>query len=937
MANFNIDYLIVAGGGGGGAGYTASTVGTGGGGGAGGYLTNVGSTSLSLNTSTSYTITIGSGGSGGAPSVNSSSGSDSIFSGTGITTIQATGGGRGGMYNNSNIGGSGGSGGGTGYSGGFAAGGSGNTPSTTPSQGNDGGDYYEASPYGGSGGGGAGSVGSDGPTNVDGGSGVANSITGTSTFYAAGGGGGKPGTSGTQAGGSGIGGNGGNASSLNGTNGVANTGSGGGGAGHPFATGNNSGSAGDGGSGIVILRYATADANYTATGLTPTETTDGTDTILSFTTVGTGTITFSTPPPPPFNPTKVTTPVTDFNKLNTEEGLKIPSGTSSNQPTGVEGMVRNDTTQSSAGSSSAITYYNGTNWRYFENELNTSFNTVLYTGNGATQSITGVGFEPDLVWIKQRTGSVANHLLFDSIRGAYKQIMPNTTSSTVDRTSADKGLTSFDSNGFTVKDTNAGDYEINGPNGGTYSGNGSYVAWCFKAGGLINKAAEFNGSSSKITLPTGSPFNDSDTIKAVSVWVKADTSTSRVYPLSISSTSDSNDFWYIGYMGDLNAIYVATRDGSSSNQSIAYATITPDTGWHHIVVQLTATGKEIYLDGVNQTITNSNSGTATNTSWISYPSYSGTVQGAIGVLRLASISYSQGKIDQVRIFNNALSSSQITQLYNETKADNSVLNFPSGAGCVAAYPLGENANGVDGLYNGTASNVTFDKPGYLTRNTEGTIESNVSVNNDLKFSIVSYTGNGTAGSTVGHGLDSTPEMVIVKSLTTTANQSWSVYQVDVGNNGSLTLELPNTPYYDIGYWNNTSPTSSVFTLGYYAVSNQNNANYIAYCFASKPNYSKVGSYLGNGNATGPTVTLGFEPAFVMIKGVNQSGDWTMLDNKRDTSNPNSARLDANSNMAEYNAVGLMDFNSDGFQIVTTQAAQNALNKTFIYLAFANTI
>ena len=65
------------------------------------------------------------------------------------------------------------------------------------------------------------------------------------------------------------------------------------------------------------------------------------------------------------------------------------------------------------------------------------------------------------------------------------------------------------------------------------------------------------------------------------------------------------------------------------------------------------------------------------------------------------------------------------------------------AGCVAAYPLGENANGVDGLYNGTASNVTFGKPGYLTRNTEGTIESTVSVNNDLGFSIVSYTGNGT--------------------------------------------------------------------------------------------------------------------------------------------------------------------------------------------------
>jgi len=399
--------------------------------------------------------------------------------------------------------------------------------------------------------------------------------------------------------------------------------------------------------------------------------------------------------------TKVTTPVTDFNKPNTEEGLKIPSGTVSNQPTGVTGMVRNDTTLSSKGSSSAISYYNGTDWRYFENELNTSFNTVLYTGDASTRSITGVEFQPDLVWIKNRDDSYF-HAIFDSIRGANKVISSNNTDSENQYGNWTQQLTSFDSDGFSLGDNSDSGNYVN------VSGD-DYVAWCFKAGGV-----------------------------------------------------------------------------------------------------------------------------------------------------------------------------------EET-------------------------------------------------NTDGTIDSTVRANNDLGFSIVSYTGNGTAGSTVGHGLDSTPEMVIVKSLTTTANQSWSVYQVDVGNNGSLTLELTNTAYYDIGYWNNTSPTSSVFTLGNYAVSNQNNADYIAYSFASKPNYSKTGSYLGNGNATGPIVTLGFEPAFVMIKGVNEASGWTMLDNKRDTSNPNSARLDADSSMAEYNAVGLMDFNSDGFQLKTSQAGQNASGKTYIYLAFANTI
>lgn len=117
-----------------------------------------------------------------------------------------------------------------------------------------------------------------------------------------------------------------------------------------------------------------------------------------------------------------------------------------------------------------------------DSAIEPNFKTVIYTGNGGTQSISGVGFQPDLVWVKQRTAS-ANHLLFDSIRGVHKQLNSNQNYAETDRTSVDKGLDSFDSDGFTVKDTSAGDYEINGTNGGTYSGNGTYVAWCFNAGG----------------------------------------------------------------------------------------------------------------------------------------------------------------------------------------------------------------------------------------------------------------------------------------------------------------------------------------------------------------------------------------------------------------------------------------------------------------------
>ena len=368
MANFNINYLIVAGGGAGGHV---------GGGGAGGFLTNFPSSSTSLSISTAYSVTVGAGGASSTSAVGAS-GTDSIFN-----NITATGGGGGGGQGSATgvgDGVSGGSGGGAGaHDNGGGIPGSGNTPATTPSQGNNGGNNTRGATtqrYSGGGGGGAGSAGANAPSWTlagDGGNGVQNAITGASPapYYAGGGGGSSwyytSGTSAAGTGGSSVGGNGGfdKPTITPATAGTTNTGSGGGANGLTSA-GSIVGSSGAGGDGIVILRYATADANYTTTGLTPTETTDGTDTILSFTTVGTGSITFTTPPLPPFSGSKVTTPVTDFNKFNTEEGLKIPSGTTSNQPTGVTGMVRNDTTLSSTGSASAITYYNGTNWRYFE-------------------------------------------------------------------------------------------------------------------------------------------------------------------------------------------------------------------------------------------------------------------------------------------------------------------------------------------------------------------------------------------------------------------------------------------------------------------------------------------------------------------------------------------------------------------------------------------
>ena len=284
IAPYSIDFLVVAGGGGGGGHSSASWDHPSGGGGSGGYRT---STQTGIVSGTVITVTVGDGGAGRADldSARGFSGSNSSISGSGLTTITSTGGGGGGAavgsYSSGVVdGGSGGSGGGGANSSQGGAGGTGNTPSTSPSQGNNGGAGAAASSTNGAGGGGgAGGTGTTGSSNVggSGGNGTASSITGSSVTYAGGGGGGWR-TSGSANGGTGGGGSGGYSTSKNGGNGTANLGGGGGGM---FGDGSAT-TAGNGGKGVVILSLPTASYSGTKTG-SPTVTTSGSNTILTFT------------------------------------------------------------------------------------------------------------------------------------------------------------------------------------------------------------------------------------------------------------------------------------------------------------------------------------------------------------------------------------------------------------------------------------------------------------------------------------------------------------------------------------------------------------------------------------------------------------------------------------------------------------------------------
>ena len=228
-------------------------------------------------------------------------------------------------------------------------------------------------------------------------------------------------------------------------------------------------------------------------------------------------------------------------------------------------------------------------------------------------------------------------------------------------------------------------------------------------------------------------------------------------------------------------------------------------------------------------------------------------------------------------------------------------------------------------------------------NTDGDIASTVSANTTSGFSIVSYTGNGTSGATVGHGLSSKPGMMIFKERNGTT--SWVVYHhknTSAPATEYLQLNSSNATGDYAGYFNDTEPTSSVFTLGNDTGINQSGDTYIAYCFAEKQGYSKFGSYVGNGSADGTFVYTGFKPAFVISKCINIANNWVMTDTKRSTYNITANWLGCNVSDAE-GAYTYYDILSNGFKARNTSGWINSGDAslttdgntpTYIYMAFA---
>jgi len=259
---------------------------------------------------------------------------------------------------------------------------------------------------------------------------------------------------------------------------------------------------------------------------------------------------------------------------------------------------------------------------------------------------------------------------------------------------------------------------------------------------------------------------------------------------------------------------------------------------------------------------------------------------------------------------------------------------------------------VRGANKGVLSNspdpqTTDNSNGYLSSfNSDGFTTANAGVYNNASsknyvswnwkkvagvFDIQTYSGASNTR-TISHNLGSVPKAMIFKRFD---DGAWIVYHVNAGGADKY-LVLNTTAAVDTAttLFNNTVPTSSVFSVGNTNSTNGSGIDYVVYLIGNKQGVSKCGSYTGNGNADGTFIYLGFKPAWFMMKNTASGNNWHMMDNKRDSDNVVEQLLKANANDAENTTTGKMDFLSNGVKIRSTSTGANGSGATFIYMAFA---
>jgi hypothetical protein len=579
---------------------------------------------------------------------------------------------------------------------------------------------------------------------------------------------------------------------------------------------------------------------------------------------------------------------------------------------------------SDAGANQSGQTYVGWGWDAGANNAVTGHSSVTYTGNGSTQKISGFPFSPDMIWIKERS-STSSHRIHDTVRGPQARLFPDNTNA---ESSSSTSVSSFDSNGFTVL-----------TDGGVNENNQTYVAWAWDAGDS-DPVSNTNGSiTSTVKASTTNGFSivsytgNGSASQTVGHGLG---SAPTGYMVIIKNRTDTGPSWQVWHSGNGGVrLKLDTTDGDFGNLALTFGTdtLTLPSGnsaswdtlnkdyitycWHDV------TGKQKF-------------GSYTGTGASGNTVTTGFRPGFLMIKRTDSTSNwmivdaSRSPFNEAdtALFANATSTDQDLSAYGMFEFTDT--GFVVNDNGTLSGTTSTNINNATYIYAAFAGSYSD----YITDyNTDGSIDSRVKANDTTGFSIVSYEGTGSAA-TVGHGLSSTPEMLIIKARNTTTG--WSVNHVSTGMTSGY-LQLQSTAAFASAANNVTGVSSSTFTLGNDSWVNASGQPFICYAFHSVDGYSKFGSYTGNGSSTGPSVTgLGFKPAFMIIKRTDVANSWYLVDNTRDTTNPISVELEANNTGVEGTGIDRIDFNSDGFQIKTSGAAYNASGGTYIYAAFADT-
>jgi len=248
------------------------------------------------------------------------------------------------------------------------------------------------------------------------------------------------------------------------------------------------------------------------------------------------------------------------------------------------------------------------------------------------------------------------------------------------------------------------------------------------------------------------------------------------------------------------------------------------------------------------------------------------------------------------------------------------------------FSVGSNST----INNNTSTNVAWQwkAGGAAVSNTQGTITSSVSANTTSGFSIVTYTGTGSAA-TVGHGLGVAPSWIIVKRRNS-GPSSWTVWHTNFSSIEYIYLNLTNAVSSSAGstVWNSTLPSSSVISLGTYTDVNASGGTYVAYCWAPIAGYSAFGSYTGNGSTDGTFVYTGFRPKYLLTRRTDSAAGWIILDSARSPYNVAQNILETQSSSADTGSTyNVVDFLSNGFKF-RIAGDPNTSGASNIYMAFA---